>query len=94
VHHAASTRARPRREESGLRRGPRGGTCRVRSDRRRISQGPGARGCFVFPRVSPHLCARARARGMARGVASSDPGLATADAPRPAPAASPVCEAC
>ena len=71
MHHAASTRARPRREESGLRRGPRGGTCRERSDRRRISQGPGARGCFVFPRVSPHLCARARARGMARGVASS-----------------------
>jgi hypothetical protein len=84
VHHAASTRARPRREESGLRRGPRGGTCRVRSDRRRISQGPGARGCFVFPRVSPHLCARARARGMARGVASSRsyPRLATADVHR------------
>jgi hypothetical protein len=69
VHHAASTRARPRREESGLRRKSVG------------DHGAAPVVCDLIVDVSR--------RARARGVASSDPGLATAArARRPRPARS------
>lgn len=62
MHHAASTRARPRREESGLRRGPRGGTCRERSRIVDVSRRARARGVASSFRVLTRISARGPGR--------------------------------
>ena len=89
MHHAASTRARPRREESGLRRGPRGGTCRERSDRRTVSRRARARGVASSFRV----LARISARGPGREAWREGVNEGLLRLTRLATAAATVCEA-